>query len=150
MAHGSLMCTTIAYATLLHECNEKYICTTTATTTILWPFGWDYPVEPVPKETFTHSHLSWSSIILHLLPLSSVIHSILPPCSIYVPERLFAQPLSKSSLAYLLDPPLHTPYISSSNHCLLFTTHANTNASCFAVVQRLCHLIIVSLSTLYL
>jgi len=28
----------------------------------------DYPGEPVPEETFTHSHLSWSSIILYLLP----------------------------------------------------------------------------------
>jgi len=24
----------------------------------LWPFVWDYPGEPVPEETFTHSHLS--------------------------------------------------------------------------------------------
>jgi len=27
-------------------------------TTVLWPFVWDYPGEPVPEETFTHSHLS--------------------------------------------------------------------------------------------
>jgi len=28
----------------------------TATTTIdLWPFVWDYPGEPVPEETFTHT-----------------------------------------------------------------------------------------------
>ena len=37
---------------------------TTPTTTILWPFPWDYLGEPAPEETFTHSHLSWSSIIL--------------------------------------------------------------------------------------
>jgi len=34
-------------------------------------FVWDNPGELVPEETFTHSHLSWSSIIpicfLHLL-----------------------------------------------------------------------------------
>ena len=47
-------------------------------------------------------------------------------------------------------PPLHTPYISSPNHCLLFATHAHTIAVCFAVVPRLCHVILVSLSTLYL
>jgi len=33
--------------------------------------------EPVPEETFTHSHLSWSSIIPYLLPLSIMIHGIL-------------------------------------------------------------------------
>ena len=32
--------------------------TTTTTTTLLWPFIWDYPREPLPEETFTHSHLS--------------------------------------------------------------------------------------------
>jgi len=44
-----------------------------------------------------------------------------PFCSIYVPDSLFGQPLSKSSLVYLLvwHPPLHTPNISSPNHCLL-------------------------------
>jgi len=26
---------------------------TTTTTTVLWPFVWDYPREPVPEETFT-------------------------------------------------------------------------------------------------
>jgi len=46
------------------------------TTTILWPFGRDYLGEPVPEETFTHSHLSWSSII-YLLSLSTMIHSVL-------------------------------------------------------------------------
>jgi len=38
----------------------------------------DNPGEPVPEETFTHSHLSWSSVIPYLLPLSITIHSILP------------------------------------------------------------------------
>ena len=35
--------------------------TTTTTTTVLRPFVWDYPGEPVPEETFTHSHgpLKW-------------------------------------------------------------------------------------------
>ena len=34
--------------------------------------------EPVPGETFTHSHLSWSSVIPYLLPPSITIHGILP------------------------------------------------------------------------
>ena len=44
----------------------------------LWPFVRDYPCEPLPEETFTHSHLSWSSIILYQLPPSTTIHSDLP------------------------------------------------------------------------
>ena len=35
-------------------------------------------VEPVPEETITHSHLSWSSIIPYLLHPSNTIHGILP------------------------------------------------------------------------
>jgi len=42
----------------------------------------------------------------------------------------FAQPLSMSSLVYLLvwSPPPHIPYISSPNRCLLFAAHAYTIA----------------------
>ena len=45
-----------------------------------------------------------------------------PPCSVYVPDSPFPQPLSRSSLVYLLvwNPLLHTPYISSCNHYLPF------------------------------
>jgi len=108
--------------------------------TALWNFVWDNPGEPVPEETFTHSHLSWSSIIPYLLP---------PSCSVYVPDSLFPLSLSKFSLVYLLawHSPLHTPYISSPSHCLLFAAHTHTIATCFAVVPRLCHLILVSLLT---
>jgi len=44
-----------------------------------------------------------------------------------VHDNLFAEPLSKSSLVYLLvwSPPPRTPYISSPIQCLLFTTHAH-------------------------
>jgi len=54
--------------------------TTTNTITILWLSGFvqDDPGEPVPDETFIHSHLSWSSIIPYLLPPSITIHGILP------------------------------------------------------------------------
>ena len=37
----------------------------------------DNPDEPVPEETFTHSHLSWSTIMTYLLPPSITIHGIL-------------------------------------------------------------------------
>jgi len=54
-------------------------------------------------------------------------------------DSCFAQPLSKSSLIYLLvwSPLLHTAYISSPNHCLPFATHAHTILTCFAVMRRL-------------
>jgi len=68
-----------------------------------------------------------------------VIHSILPVqfmcltvICIASLQVLFGVPLG-------LEPPLHTPYISSPNSCLLFATHAHTITTCFAVVLRLCH-----------
>ena len=90
----------------------------------------------------------------HQLSLICFIHSLQFMASSLFNLRacLFQQSLSKFSLVYLLawHPPLHTPYISSPNHCLLFAAHAHTIATCFAVVPRLCHLIPVSLSTIYL
>jgi len=41
-------------------------------------FVQDNPGKPVPKETFTHSHISWSLIIPYLLHPSTTIHGILP------------------------------------------------------------------------
>jgi len=56
----------------------------------------------VPEETFTHSPLSWSSTI-HTSSASFIYHDPWHPrCSIYVLDGLSAQPLSKSSLVYLL------------------------------------------------
>jgi len=40
-------------------------------------FSLGQPGEPVPEETFTHSHISWSSIIPYLLSQSITIHGIL-------------------------------------------------------------------------
>ena len=67
-------------------------------------------------------------------------------------DKLIAQPLSKSSLVCLLVwiPPPHAAYISSPSQCLLFAAHAHTIATCFAVVSRLYHLLLVCVSTLYL
>ena len=60
----------------------------------------------------------------------------------------FPQPLSGSFLVFFLvwGPLLHILYIYSPNHYLLFTTHAHTIATCFAVVQISCHLFLISLS----
>jgi len=107
------------------------------------------PSYPGPKETFTHSHLSWSTTILYQLPPYTMIHSILP-----VRFTCLTVFLHKSSFIYLLvwQPPLYTPYISSPNHYLLFSTHAHTIATCFTVIvkPRLCHQIRDSISLLYL
>jgi len=107
------------------------------------------PGEVVREETFTHSHLSWPSVPYVLHPYTTM-HGILPVQSTHltIPSTIsvqvsFGLPLG---LAFFI----HTPYISLPNHCLLFATHAHTIATCFAVVLRLCHLILVSLSTLYL
>ena len=92
-------------------------------------------------------------VINHPLSASSIYYdSWHHHYSIYVPDSLFTQSPSKFSLVYLLvcHPPLHTPYISSTNHCLLFAAHAHTIITCFVVVPRLCNLILVSLKTLYL
>jgi len=99
------------------------------TTMVLRAFVHDYPSEWVPKEkTFTQSYLSWSSMqpsfISFLHPLRSTAYSVFNLCAL----QSFSPPLSKYSLVYLLvwNPPLHTPYISLPNHCLLFTTNDHT------------------------
>ena len=128
----------------------KQTTTTTTTTIVLRPFVRDYPGEPVPEETFTHPP-SWSSPNLYQLLPSTTIYSILL-VQIACLAIFFEQPLSTSFLVYLLvwSPPPHIPYISSPNQCLLFTTHAHTITTCFAVVSILCYLFLVFLSTPYL
>jgi len=51
------------------------------------------------------------------------------------------------SFSWSRDPLLHTPYMSSPNHHL-FATHAPTITACFAVIPMLCHLFLISLSSL--
>jgi len=80
----------------------------------------------------SHSHLSWSSIAPYMLHPSNTIYGILPVHSTHL-TIFFPQSVSKFCLVYLLawHPPLHTPHISSPNHCLLFATHAHTICSLF-------------------
>jgi len=97
----------------------------------------------------THTHILINN---HALSASSIYYDPYhPPCSIYMLDSLFVQLLSKFSLVYFLvwNPPLHTPYISLPNHCLLFATDAYTVTTCFAVIPRLC-CPFLSLSQLYL
>jgi len=105
--------------------------------------------------TRRNTHPPTILIIFQSLSASSIYHDPLhPPCSNYMLGNLFAQPLSVSSLVYLLDwsPPPHIdiPYISSPNQCLFLTAHAHTIATCFAVVSILYHLFLVFLLTPYL
>jgi len=76
--------------------------------------------------------------INHPLFASSICYdSWHPLCSICLSDSLFPQSLSKFSLVYFLawHHPLHTSYISSPNHCLLFAAHAHTIATC---TERMC------------
>ena len=82
-------------------------------------------------------------IIGHLLSTYSIYYDPQHPlCSVYVLDNPLWQPLSRSSLVFLLvlDPQLHIPCISSPSHCLLFAANAHTNADCSAVIPVLCHL----------
>jgi len=109
---------------------------------------WDYPGEPVPEETLTHPP-SWSSSNLYQLLPSTMIHSV----GLF---KLRVWPSFCTTSLHVLfghllvwSPPPHIPYISSPNQCLLFATHVNTIANCFAVVSILYHLFLVFLSTSY-
>jgi len=86
------------------------------------------------KHSPTHTYRGHQSYLICFVHLIQFMAS---SCSIHAPDSLFPQSLSKSSLVYFLawHPPLHTPYISSPKHCLLFATHAHTIATCFAVLQ---------------
>ena len=96
----------------------------------------DNPGEPVPEETLTHSHPSSSSIIPYLLhPLWSMASCL----------TIFYHNLSPSFLWST-----SWPGNIQSHSIHFFTKSFYTIATCFAVVLRLCHLILVSLSTLYL
>jgi len=119
----------------------------TATTTVLYPFVCNYPGEPVPEETFTHSHLSSSSAIL--ISLLRQLRSIASSLFNYVFDSLFCTTSVHDLFGLSLGLAPSTSYFIP-NRCLLFAAHAHTIATCFAVVLRLYHLILVFLSTLYL
>jgi len=135
---------------LLQLCNASttLLHVMTTTTVVLRPFVRVYPGEPVPEERFTNPP-SWSSSNLYHHPGEPVPEETLTthhpdPHPIFIiffhllrsiassvfksrAWQSFAQPLSMSSLVYLLvwSPSPHIPYISSPNHCLLFVTHAH-------------------------
>jgi len=70
---------TILYWNHIHNSHTR---TRTRTHTQLFYGSMDFvryfPGELVPEQTFTRSHLSWSSIVPYLLHSSNTMHSILP------------------------------------------------------------------------
>jgi len=111
---------------LLQLCNASttLLHVMTTTTVVLRPFVRVYPGEPVPEETFTTHHPDPHPIFIIFFHLLRSIASSVFKLRAW---QSFAQPLSMSSLVYLLvwSPSPHIPYISSPNHCLLFVTHAH-------------------------
>jgi len=87
-------------------CMSLWPTTTTSTTTTigLRPFVQDYLGELVPEETFTHSRLLWSSIILYLLPhlLKSIASSLF---NLHASQPLSSVQVSRSGTFHFI---LHT------------------------------------------
>ena len=115
----------------------------------------------LPRQTRKYTCVFLSNFLIKLTNKQLVIdhactrahtHGILPVQ--FTCLTVFFHSLSKFSLVYLLawHPPLHSPYISSPNHCLLFAAHAHApyHHNLFCCIPRLCLLILVYLSALYL
>jgi len=98
-------------------------------TTILWLSGFvrHNPGEPIPEETFNIHPLTSIVVINHPLSASSIYYNPWHTLrSIYVPDSLFPQYLSKFSLVYLLawNPPLnHNGMIIMKLAQLAFANH---------------------------
>ena len=144
-------------AFLAYVCNI-YICIypyeiLTHTHTHTQPFNGFCPGQPrvglyQKKHSPTHTHPDHRTSFIIFLHLQRSMAS-----SLFILRAWRSSwTTSLQSLVFLLvlDPQLHTPYISSPNHNLLFTKHAHTNAACSAAIPMLCHLYLVSLSTPYL
>ena len=89
-----------------------------AHTNCLTAFVQDYPGGPVPEETFTYSHQSWSSDILYQFSPSAMMHSILH-VQFTCLTVLFHSPSPGSLWSYSRSSPSHH----------LFATHTIENES---------------------
>ena len=92
--HSHTQTTTITSTALL-----QLTTTTTTTTTIQRPFVRDNPGRPVPEETFTRSHPSWSTYFLYHLSQFAPVHGILfiqLTCLTVLLDNLFPGPLWSS------------------------------------------------------
>ena len=88
------------------------------------------------KHSPTHTHPDYQTSFINFSIYNDPWH---PLCSVYELNSPLGQPLSRSSLVFLLalGPQLHTPCISSPNHHHLFAAHSHTNAACFAAIPML-------------
>ena len=126
--------------------------TRTHTHTLVYrPLVRDNPGRPVPEETLTHSHPSWSSDILYHLPPFTTINGILFvhfTCLTVLSYNLSPGPLWSSSLPWTLNFILHAflhPII------IVFSQHMPIPMQPILLqYQMLCHLYLVSLSAPYL
>jgi len=113
---------------------------TTTTTSVLRPFVQDYLGEPVLEETLTtHTYPG------HQPSFISFLHLLWSTASSQFNLHAW-QSFCTTSLLVLFGLPLglepstsYTDIFSSSNHCLLFATHAHIIATRFAVLPRLYH-----------
>ena len=113
--HGSQnwgFCATIQIFTPMSRARTMLLVSdnNTRTTTVLRPFVWDYPGEPVPEETLTHPP-SWSSSNLYQLLPSTTIHSILLVQITFLAiflHNLFPCPLLSTSWSRALHLIFHT------------------------------------------
>jgi len=98
---------------------------------------WNNPGEPVPKETFIHSDLSWSSIVPYQLHPSDKIHNILPVQSTHLtvffhnlsPSFLWSTPWP-GTLHSILHTFLHPIIVSA---CSLLGVHLRTCKCHYAI-----------------
>jgi len=84
--------------------------------------------ELVSEETFTLSHLSWSSIVLYLLPPSTAIHSIHSvqfTCLTVFLHDLSPSPLGPLGLASSTSYSIHFFIQSLSSFCNTCSYHSN-------------------------
>jgi len=144
--------TTLVYSSFVdYDQNIPVLTTTTTTNTTILRLSGFCLGQPGWASTRRNIHpLTPIVVISHPLSASSIFYDPWHlPCSIYMPESF-----SKISIQVFLGLPgtlhsiLHT--FLHPNIVFFFTAHAHTIATCFAVVPKLCHLILVSLSTLYL
>ena len=129
---------------ILHMTNHNYYYYYNCLTAF-WISSGTTRVSRNQKKTFTHSYLSWSSIIPYLLPPSITIHGILP-VQFTCLTVFFAQSLSSFLWSTSWPGTLHTFLKSLSSFRSTQLYHHNL----FYCSTEICHLILVSLSTLYL
>ena len=134
---------------LLYTCYLLIYLLTHTHTTVSRPFVRDYPDRPVPEETFTHSHPSWSSDILYHRPPFTTIHGILFlqfTSFTVLSDNLSPGPLWSSSwpwtLNFILHAFLHPIIIIFSRHMPIPTQPVLLQYQCYVIYKLCCKCLI--------